>query len=291
MHYFNYLAFRLFAFLIGLLPFGLLYQLSNILAWVLRVVFKYRYKVIKDNLHKAFPSKSSQEKKEILKNYYAHLADILLEGIKGFSMSPAESNKRYIWKNPEFTDKFYKQNRHVIAMASHYGNWEWGTQTIGHQLMHRTLGIVKLVKNPYLNKYLQDQRCAKNVFVADISKTQENIVAFKSEPTLFLFISDQSPRNLQKAQWVEFLGIKTPSLYGADRLARKTGWPVVNIKVERVKRGHYELKTELICEDPNNTSDGEITSIYMSKLEEQIRNKPEHWLWSHRRWKEERYFK
>ena len=285
LHYINYLFLRITVWVIGILPWSTFYRLSDLLAWILRVPVGYRKKVITKNITNSFPDYNTSQIDDIVRKSYGNLADVLLEGLRGFTISSHEVNRRYIFKNPALIDRYFKEGKHVIGLASHYGNWEWGTQTIGHQLMHRTLGIVKLVKNPYLNDYLQRTRCAHNVHVADIGRTSAAIQEFEDEPTLFLFISDQGPRNVQKAQWVQFLNQRTPCLYGADRLARKKNWPVINIKTERTKRGFYELELELIEELPELTQDGAITTKYMTSLEKQIIAKPEDWLWSHRRWK------
>jgi KDO2-lipid IV(A) lauroyltransferase len=267
------------------LPWSVFYKLSDFLAWVLRTVVRYRKKVIVQNLSNSFPDLEQKEILALAKKSYINLADVLLEGLRGFTMSSEEANKRYVWKNPEVTDKYFHKGKHVIGLASHYGNWEWGTQTIGHQLKHRTLGIVRLLKNPLVNDYLQKTRCAKNVYVADIGETRAAVERFKSEPTLFILISDQGPRNAKKAHWMQFLNQETPCLYGADNLARENNWPVVNISTERIKRGYYELTIEELSEESRLNLPGVITEKYMRRLEQQIIQKPENWLWSHRRWK------
>lgn len=285
MHYLNYIIFRGFAGLIGLIPFWLLYRFSNFLSFLLLSVFKYRKDVVTRNLKNSFPNLENKALEQLIKKSYTNLADVLIEGIKGFTLSEKEVCKRYTFLNPELVNQYFAQDKHVIAYASHYGNWEWGPLAIGHQIKHRTLGIVKLLKNPYLNDYLQRSRCAKNVFVADLGKTKVSIEEYQDKPTLFVFISDQGPRNVQKAHWVNFLNQDTPCLYGADQLARAKNWPVVNVVTKRVKRGYYELKFELLTDHPAMMQAGEITAMYMAQLEGQILDQPENWLWSHRRWK------
>ncbi len=281
----SFFFFKVLVWFFSLIPFALMYKISDLLAWLLRAVFKYRVETANENLRRSFPKKSKKELKHILKASYKNLSDVLLEGIKGFSMSPSTANTRYRWINPEIADRFFYEQKNAVLFASHYANWEWGTQTIGHQLKHRTLGIVKLVKNPLLNSYLQKNRCAKNVFVTDISETRSSIERFKDAPTLFVFIADQGPRNIKKAQWVDFLNQKTPCLYGADRIAREYDWPALVVETSRIKRGYYELNLKVLEEHSSTTIDGAITAKYMKSLEHQIIEKPEDWLWTHRRWK------
>ncbi len=285
MHYLNYLLFRLLSGFIAILPFTLMYRLSNVLAWFLSNVIKYRTEVTRQNLQNAFPSKSETEINTIFKKSYLNLADVLLEGIKGFSMSVEEIKKRYVFHDTKLVNRYFDQGKHVILYASHYANWEWGPLAVGHFVKHRSLGIVKLLKNKYINEYVQSHRCGKNVFWADVSKAGSAIKAYSDQPTQFVFLSDQGPSNTKTAHWIHFLNQDTPCHFGVDRLARRKGYPVFNIITERVSRGYYRLQYELLTDDPSNTNDGDITKMYMRSLEMQIIDKPEYWLWSHKRWK------
>ena len=60
---------------------------------------------------------------------------------------------------------------------------------------------------------------------------------------------------------------------------------VVFYKIELIKRGYYTYTIVPLVEDPKNTQPHEITEIHVRYLEQLIREKPEFWLWSHRRWK------
>ena len=56
-------------------------------------------------------------------------------------------------------------------------------------------------------------------------------------------------------------------------------------KIQMVKRGHYTLTYIPVSDDPMNTKEGEITTKHTKILEEIIKQRPELWLWTHRRWK------
>ena len=58
--------------------------------------------------------------------------------------------------------------------------------------------------------------------------------------------------------------------------------------MKKVKRGYYEVFIEELCTNPEKTTEGEITSLYLQKAEEKIKENPEFWLWTHRRWKHKR---
>ena len=60
---------------------------------------------------------------------------------------------------------------------------------------------------------------------------------------------------------------------------------VVFGKIKRVKRGFYEYKFVPMVDEPKQTKTYEITNLYLRTLEDMIKEEPQYWLWSHRRWK------
>jgi len=287
MQLISYIFFRVMVFLFSLMPFSMLYRLSDGLRFLFLNVIKYRYKVVKENLENAFPEKSESEINTLIEKSYRNLCDILLEGIKGMSLSDAEVMKRYKFINPEVADQFYDKGQNIVGMASHYGNWEWAVQAISLQLKCITVGVVARIKNKYLDGYIQKYRTHENVMVLYPDMASPIIAKWDKRPALFVYIADQSPpRNAaDKAQWFKFLNQDTACLWGGDRMARKMDYPAINMAINRVKRGYYEVRLDVITDDSRNTTDGEITEKYMQRLEQQIIAKPQDWLWSHKRWK------
>ena len=70
--------------------------------------------------------------------------------------------------------------------------------------------------------------------------------------------------------------------------AKKYNIPVLYYEVNKVKRGFYEVTFRHITDTPNDTQHGEIVEKYVRMLEQTIKQQPEYWLWSHRRWKHKR---
>ena len=72
---------------------------------------------------------------------------------------------------------------------------------------------------------------------------------------------------------------------GPEKISEKMNYPVLFCSMNKVKRGRYEVLIEELCTNPEKTTKGEITSLYLHKIEEKIKHKSEFWLWTHRRWK------
>ena len=129
MAYIGYIFFRIIVFIFSIIPFWLLYKIADFLAWVLKTVVGYRKKVVLAQLKLAFPHKSDKEIQKIMHDSYKNLADIIVESIKGFTMSETDYRKRFIFVNPEVANQLHKQGKSSIHVAAHYGNWEWGAMT------------------------------------------------------------------------------------------------------------------------------------------------------------------
>jgi Kdo2-lipid IVA lauroyltransferase/acyltransferase len=284
MKYIGYLFFRFVTFLFSLMPFRLMYWLSDFTAFMLRKVFKYRYKVIYENLKNSFPNKTEEEIKHIVKGAYSNLADITLEGIKCFSMSESTICKRYVFTNPSVLNDSDRAGGNSIVMAAHYGNWEWGTVGFPLFIKKCVVGFYKPLSNKYIDAYGRKSRGNTGLELVSIAKTAWAFEAFKDRPASYVLVSDQNPAS-DKAHWVNFLNQDTACLYGGDKYARHYNYPVYFTVIERIKRGFYTVTLEELILNPREAPPEGITQIFMNRLEKQITAQPENWLWSHKRWK------
>jgi len=280
--FFFYIGINLFR----IIPFFLLY----IMAWkvyiILFYVLGYRKKVVVDNLTKSFPDKNKQEIKSITKAFYRdNLSPIFAEGLKGFTMSHKQFQKRYIVKNPEILDVYFEKGQDVIALATHYGNWEWGVQSLDAQIKHQAAALYKPMSNPIVEKYSKNLREKFGMHLVSIADTRVYFEKKKEKPTLYIMAADQSPSNTEKAYWVNFLGRNTPCLHGPENYAKFNNLPTVFFDLKRAKRGYYEMEIKKLIDKPLETEPGEITQKYMDLLAEDIKQDQKNWLWSHKRWK------
>jgi KDO2-lipid IV(A) lauroyltransferase len=283
-----YLIFRLFAGVFVLFPFRLLYFFSDMFYYLAFYVIKYRKPIVFSNLRRAFPDKPEDEIHKIAKQYYKYLADIMVESLKGFTMSRKSIVKRHKILNPEILDKYYEKNLSIIGVSGHYGNWEWGSISGGLQVKHLPIAFYKSLSNPYIDRFLKRSREKCGTKLVSINKTFDTFQANQAKTCIYLMIADQSPKNLEKAYWLDFFGIDTPFLHGTEKYAKMYNLPVVYIDIKPTKRGFYELELIPLTDAPNTFKDGELTKRYAQMLEHRIKDNPQYWIWSHRRWKRSR---
>ena len=281
----SYLLLRFAVFLFSFIPFGMLYRISDGIAYFLYKIMHYRYTVIHTNLKNSFPEKSDVEIEAIIQKTYLNLSDIIVESVKGMSMNLKEIVERYHFKNPEVADKVFRKGLSAIGLVSHYNNWEWGAYATEAQLKLQVAGVFKPIKNKMINQYFHKIRSRFGAQIVAMNQTGRAIIENRGKPTLFVLIADQNPSNLKHVHWINFLNQDTACFDGPEKIARKTNYPVLHFAIERVKRGFYEIEVSMLCENPGKTFTSEITRQYMKTLEKQIQEKPENWLWSHRRWK------
>ena len=195
---------------LSLLPFGMLYVLSDVLYLILYRIIGYRRKVVSNNLSQSFPNKSPEELHRIESKFYKHLCDVIIESIKVFSITSAQAKKRFRFTNPEILTPYYEQGKNLIFIAGHYNNWELGG-VMGDVLSgYQSTVIINKLNDPFLNKKFQTSRGRFGVILLPTSDIIRYIGQTHPRPYALIFLSDQSPTHSKKPIWLEFLNQRTP---------------------------------------------------------------------------------
>ncbi len=272
--------------IISIMPFKILYGISDVFCFFLYSVFGYRKKTVSSNLKLVFPNKTNTEIKTITHKFYHHLCDMILEAIKSLTISEKELKKRYTFTNIELINDFEKKQKSIILMCAHYGNWEW-IFIAQRYINYKGHAVYKKLSNVYFDRLVKRIRAKYNTYLIS-NKEALNVLKTsceKGELSLNGFISDQTPKLDKAYHWGDFMGIKVPMHTGAEFLAKSLDMPVVFFAVKRIKRGYYQTTFETITEHPNSFNNYEITDLYFKLVEKQIHEAPEYYLWTHKRWK------
>ncbi len=274
---------------IALLPFGVLYSLSDLIFLLLKNMIRYRSAVIVENLQAAFPDKTEVEILQLRNRFYKHLADVFMESVKLHYMTPAQMQKRVSFVGVEEMNRFAQLGKGVIVLAYHHNNWEWGSY-LQKLSKHRILMVYnKMRDNQPMDEFLLHSREKWGGRAVQMGRAAK--VAFdevkKGVPTLLWLVADQSAL-AELGSWAMFLNREAAFFTGPEKIARRTNQPVFFQKVRKVGRGKYEYEFSLMVEEPAKAAPNEILLTYIHKMEEAIREAPEYYLWSHRRWKHKR---
>lgn len=256
---------------------------------LLYYVIGYRKKVVMENLRNSFPDKSEKEIKRIGKDFYHYLCDLFLETFKTLTISKTTMLKHFYFAPgaQEVFDKLADEKKSVVLVMGHLGNWEWAGNTFSLLCKHQLYVIYHPLSNKYFNKLIYDMRTRFGTGLIAMRETFREMVAKRNEVSATAFIADQTP-SPEGAYWTTFLNQDTPVFTGTERIAKKMEYPIVYACIKRVKRGYYQIEAEVLCMNPKETKDGEISEMHTRRLEKDIIAQPEVWLWSHRRWKHKR---
>ncbi|PVX52075.1 KDO2-lipid IV(A) lauroyltransferase [Balneicella halophila] len=275
-----------FLVLVSYLPLSLLYIISDIFYLILYYVIGYRKNIVRENLNNSFPDKSKEELLRIEKEYYKHLADIFVEVIKYRTISKRELNKRCKVINHELITQGSIAYRSFICVQAHYANWEWVTH-IDDLWKQKVLSVYKPLHNKAEDKFMLKIRerfgaigVPKNHIIRVLARRKK-----AGELSAVGLLSDQMPHINKATHWMTFLNQNTPVFLGAEKMAKMFDIPVVYAYNRKIKRGYYEIEFRLITDNPKDTAPHEITEKHMRLTEQMIKEKPQYWMWSHRRWK------
>ncbi len=272
-------------YLFSLLPFRVIYALSDVLYVVLYYLIGYRKEVVRGNLSRSFPDKSADERLEIEKKYFHYLADNLMESIKMISLSEKSLNKRFRLVNPELVQHYFDKKQSVLLVTGHYGNWEWAAIGVTSVIKTKTIMVYKPLTNKTVETFINNIRSRYNGLLVPMKQTVKTILDHRGETYMAVFASDQTPTRHEKNHFISFLNQPTSVFLGLEKIAKLTGDVIVYLNIDCVKRGYYEAHFKVLFEKPLETKDFEITEAYNRELESIIRQKPQYWLWSHKRWK------
>lgn len=274
-------------YLMALLPFSVLFAISDGLYVLLRYVVGYRKKVVRTNLRNSFPEKTDRELRTIEREFYHYLCDYLVTEVKMARMSAQDIISRMTYDNFEAFGDRAKQGRNIALLIPHYANYEW---LINIKLLvpeeYQILHIYKPLHNPYIDEMLKRIRAKfGDVNVAKHDTVRTLVRMHKDTHFGVGFITDQSPNKTEAKYWTTFLNQDTVFMDGAEKLSKMLDMSVLYADIRRVKRGYCQVHFEVITDYPKDTQDGEITEAFARKLEQTIRRDPPYWFWSHKRWK------
>ncbi|MHC5309611.1 lysophospholipid acyltransferase family protein [Myroides sp. LJL116] len=289
MKYLTYLIAYPLLWLISILPFPLFYFVSDCLYILIYYVIGYRKKTVRKNIQMTMPELSLERVKQIEKKFFRHLCDIFLETIKPMSISKKQMSKRYTFTNLEEIHQVERQGKSVTLFCAHYANWEWLT-ILDCYINLQGFAVYKQINNPYFDRFIARIRTRFGSKVVEMRETIRVIRKNEVEGNkgLYAFISDQSPMIGKSNCWQEFMGIEVPIFTGGEALCKKFGMVPYYLEVNQIKRGYYQctfIPLTKEAEDVSSIPNYELSRRFFQEVEKQIRNRPELYFWTHKRWK------
>lgn len=277
------------SWLLGRAPRFILYGLADIVYFVLYYIVRYRRKVVYKNLRNSFPEKTDQEIHLIAKKFFHHLSDIFVENIAFIKMSKKRVLQMVELEKTDLPEKLFNSKKNIVGVTGHYGNWEVYF-TLPIIFPHLVLGVYKPLNNRFFDKQFYNMRARFNALPVTMADSYKTVLKYNNENKLTLLglIADQRPPKEGGHYWTTFLNQETAIFLGPEKIAKKLNAAILFTYLEKIKRGKYLIKVKLLFEDTTQCKEHEITETHLRFLENLIKEKPEYWLWSHKRWKHKR---
>lgn len=269
-----------------------LYRLTDTLLYPLMYhIVRYRRKTVRRNLVNSFPEMSEKEIICLEKQYYRHFADIVAEVLYASRATQAELAECIEFTNLDDVEEKVAQHGGVIYMLGHLGNWEL-TADVQHHYQNSAIqhyNVYRRLNNSYMDRKMMNvrERMSSEGSCLEKHTLLRKMIGFRQENKLHTIglISDQKPRPETTRYWCNFLNQDTGWLDGGEVLSGKFGYPVYYVHISETERGHYIADSQLITDEPGQMPKHYITEQFAKRLEENIRENPSLWLWSHNRWK------
>lgn len=278
-----YLLYGLF-YLLSLIPWRVMYVISDGLYALVYYVFGYRKTVVMKNLLIAFPEKTETERVRIAKDFYKNFVDSFVEMVKLVSISPKEFDRRFSL-NAEVMNELYPTGQNIQIHAGHFFNWEFLNLGISRNSHYTVIGIFTALSNPHFDRLIKKIRSKFGSVLVSTAEFRTKFHQHTSKPYALGLIADQNPVDPANAYWVNFFGRLTPFVKGPEKGAISKNTAVVMADIYRVKRGYYRTDLTLLTITPRQTPKGFITKKLIEHIEESVKKRPHNYLWSHRRWK------
>lgn len=272
--------------LISILPFRLLYIFSDGIYFLVYRIIGYRKKTVRQNIALALPHLAEKERIQIEKKFYSHMCDMFLEMIKTMNITQKEIDQRFKFSNLETYQELEKKGKSIALMCAHYASYEW-VLSMNKHISFKGYGIYKQIANKYFDKLVRTIRSKFKAYLITTKQTKSTIENNTKEGILgvYGFASDQTPRWSKLLYWHHFMGIETPIHTGAESLAKKYDMNVIFLRTKKIKRGYYEASFEVMTEDVQSIPNYKLSEDFMARVEQQIYEQPEFYLWTHKRWK------
>lgn len=284
--YILFLLYRLFKFIVLLFPKSFMKSfldgVTN-LAYFVNIEHK---KYAKANLDFVYGDSISEERKyEIIKESYRNLVYNFYEFIENQTLDIKGFEQKITVENEHFILDAIKNNRKIILITGHYGNWEYGSTFVPLKYGPTTM-VGRPMNNKYFNAELDATRTRNNTqMLAKKGASQGFVKALKNNRMIGIVVDQHNGNGIE----VEFLGHRVKQVSSSSRLAVKFDAVILPLFFTMDGFGKYTAKFYEPIDPRDHVNENQIfhlTQAQADVISKHVLNKPEQWFWQHRRFKE-----
>jgi len=266
-------------------PLFIWYPIARFLAWMSWRIVPYRRRVVVTNLKASFPEWDDATRERVIRDYYRGFADMLVEVMHSARLTPAELEWRVKLMNPELVRDEVARGKPVLLVAAHQCNWEWMLLAFSTQLGVPVDAAYKPLVDNWAEREMLKLRSRFGARLIPAPQLLGDIIQQRNKPRVIAMVADQEPVSSERKHWLKFLNRDTAFFLGGEEIVRATRYAAFFVRLKRVARGRYEAEFVPLAAAGEPLSTGEFTGRYARFVEDQIRDAPADWPWSHKRWK------
>jgi Kdo2-lipid IVA lauroyltransferase/acyltransferase len=273
---------------LGILPRPVSRALGIALAQTVYLLHSKLRRVGMRNLELAFPEKSVEERRNIVRGVFTSLGRQLAEVCMFPRYTRENVSEIVVYENFQNFECARNRGKGVLYLTAHLGGWE--LSAFSHSLYGHPLGVVmRGMDNPYLDRFIQGLRTMHGNRAIDKDNFVRGLLAaMKAGETVgILMDTNMTP---PQGVFVDFFGIPACTATGLARIALRTDAAVVPgftfwDPALRKYKLRFDPALKLIRTGNEEADIVANTAMFTKVIEEYVRRYPDQWLWVHRRWK------
>ena len=240
-----------------------------------------------ENLDLAFGNSASPaERRRIARACWRHYGRITADAAAFPRLGPADIGTRIRYEGLEALKAAYAQRKGVLVISGHFGHWELTAYMQGF-LGCPMLMITRSMENPRLEEMLARVRRGSGNVVCGKDRAVRELVRSLANGMGVAVMIDQDARGA--GIFVPFFGRPASTIPTVGMMHLRTGAPVVATFSYPEADGGWRIVYEpMTFPDLSGDRDADvrrITAETTALLERRIRERPELWMWMHRRFK------
>ena len=270
---------------LGRVPLPVMYALAGVMAFLMRDVLRYRVAVARDNLAAALPGIDAASRRRILRQHYDSLASVLFELPRLATMRAEELQARMTLPDMPGVREELARGTPVLVLAAHQGNWEWLLQALALGFGAPFLAAYKPPHSERADRLMLGVRERFGTRMVPGKRLLREVLRRRGTAHAIGMVADQVPTSSPGRVWLEFFGRETAFFPGPAEIAKAGRYSVYFMALRRLRRGHYETRFEPIAAAGEDLDVPTLIGRYAARVEALVREHPEDWAWTHRRWK------
>jgi KDO2-lipid IV(A) lauroyltransferase len=279
---------RAIIWLLTVLPLDMASALGGLIGrTVLRFSHRGRLRHAPETIRIAFPGASDREVDRIVSGMLVNIGRILGE-LAHLNEFRGPDNPRLRFVGREHVEAARRLGKGAVFVAGHFGSWEVFAVALRNLGIDGT-GAADRFESRAFADWLRTQRTTAGF--SEIVDTGSGVYrTFRARIAAGKYVAMVSDLRVRNGIAVPFFGVDAVTNVIPARLAGSFGAPVIPTIVRRLRGARFEVEVYPALSYVDTGAREADERAFLAQLhaifEAEIRRKPQHWHWIHRRWKQ-----